>query len=159
MIEPTHLLQLVIRPVLRDLGLWSGAAEQLVLGTACQESQCGRYLVQLGGVKEGGLGIYQCEPATHEDIFVNFLANRPELEAKVCNLSVSKTYDDDLIGNLYYATAICRIHYLRDRAPIPSYLAAQAEYWKRVYNTEQGKGTVQQYMSNWNKFVVNSVFV
>ena len=50
-LNPQQLRDLVIRPTLKRLGLWSTAAEELVLGTGIQESGL-QYLQQLGA----GLG-------------------------------------------------------------------------------------------------------
>lgn len=152
MIDPIHLRTYVIRPVLKDLGLWSEAAEKLLLGTACQESQCGRWLRQIG---EGpAVGIYQMEPATHDDIWNNFLDHRQAIARKVkltvCGLAPSA---EQMAGNLIYATAMCRVHYLRVPDAIPPTLAEQAVYWKRFYNTELGKGRVEDYIKSWDRFI------
>ena len=77
MIHPGHLLFQVINPVLRSMDAWSIAAENLILGTAVQESECGYYLHQLGDGP--ALGIYQMEPATHDDCWNNFLKYRHDL--------------------------------------------------------------------------------
>jgi len=153
MIEPSHLLKYVIRPVLKDLGLWSVPAEQLVLGTACQESECGRWLHQLGAGP--ALGIYQMEPATHNDIWDNFLEYKPDLVEKLKRFHINLAEDTEceLMGNLYYATAMCRVNYLRMPGAIPDYLGGQAQYWKTFWNTELGAGTIQEYIDNWNRFV------
>ena len=45
-----------------------------------------------------------------------------------------------------------RLHYLRHPSPIPASLAAQAKYYKDVYNTYVGKGTRQKYMDDWVLF-------
>lgn len=159
MIDSTHLLKHVIRPTLTDLDFWSPAAERLVLGTACQESHCGEYLVQLGiEVGAGGLGIYQCEAATHEDIWDNFLAFHTKLAEKITDiLGVGNNGERALIGNLFYATAICRVHYLRVPLALPDDLPGQAWYWKKFYNTMEGKGTVTEYMNNWQRYVPQGV--
>lgn len=149
MIDAKQLTLHVIRPVLTGLDLWSMPAEQLMLGTACVESECGRWLVQLGDGP--GLGIYQMEEATHEDCFDNFLRFNEMLYAKVTAGRIMAA--QEMIGNLYYATAMARIKYLRDPEPIPVYLGWQAAYWKRVYNSELGAGTVQGYIDAWNRFV------
>src|SRR6266404_8998054 len=137
MIDPFQLVEHVIRPVLKDLGLYSDNAERLVLGTACQESECGRWLHQRGDGP--ALGIYQMEPVTHDDIWDNFLEYKEELKARVLHCGVDGRFDSEkhMIGNLYYATAMCRIHYLRVPEPIPANLTTQAEYWKKYYNTER----------------------
>ena len=70
MIQPEHLVKYVIEPVLKTLDLYSEDAVNLVLGTACVESECGRWLHQLG--TGPALGIYQMEPDTH-DIFITII--------------------------------------------------------------------------------------
>lgn len=161
MIHPQHLLRYVIRPVLKDLGLWSEPAEKLLLGTACQESDCGRYLHQLGGGP--AVGIFQMEPATFNDLYSNFLDNRPALLKKVqrwqLDFGASINGPEEMIGNLYYATAMCRVHYLRVPSKIPDYLGGQAQYWKSHYNTDLGAGTVQDYIESWNRYVTPDVLV
>ena len=148
MIEPSHLLQHIIRPVLKDLDLWSEPAERLLLGTACQESQCGRYLVQLGGP---ALGIFHMEPATHDDIWVNYLGDHSKNH-------IAKHAASRMIWDLWYATAMCRVHYLRVKAPIPDNLPAQAGYWKLHYNTPLGKGTEDDYIRAWYRFIGHATF-
>ena len=61
-IKASELRQYVIRPTLKAINLWSIAAENLLLGTAAQESQLGHYLTQ---VKGPALGIYQIEQSVH----------------------------------------------------------------------------------------------
>jgi hypothetical protein len=50
---------------------------------------------------------------------------------------------------------MCRVHYLRCPGTIPAGLRAQAEYWKKYYNTPLGAGTVDGYVQAWEKFVGN----
>ena len=47
--------------------------------------------------------------------------------------------------NLAYAVCMARIHYLRDPEPLPKKndVWGLAEYYKRVWNTEAGKATVE----------------
>lgn len=148
MIDPEQLLRFIIRPVLQSLGLHSVAAERLVLGTACQESECGRWVKQIGGP---ALGIYQMEPDTWLD-HLKWLDSHPELKSKCQSWSAGHGFFD-LIGNLHYATAMCRIHYWRVPTALPTDLPGQAAYWKRHYNTAAGAGTEEQYRSNWRRFV------
>lgn len=157
MIDPVHLLNYVIRPVLKDLELWSPQAERLVLGTACQESQCGRWLRQIG--TGPALGIYQMEPATHNDIWENFLKYKGGLKGKLLSYTPERRQMDanEMIGNLFYATAMCRVHYLRVPDKIPEELPSQAAYWKIHYNTEQGAGKPSEYILAWYRFVPTGV--
>ena len=161
MIDPKQLLTEVIRPVLISMDCWTENSERLILGTACKESECGMYLRQLGGGP--GIGIYQMEPNTFNDIWTNYLDYRYDLRAKVLKWVFDFGLDDnsayEMAGNLYYATAMCRVHYLRVPEPIPNYLAGQATYWKKYYNTEKGAGTTVQYLNAWNRFITPNVFV
>lgn len=152
MIDPIQLLQHVIRPTLKELNLHSDQAERLVLGTACQESECGRWLYQLNNGP--ARGIYQCELATLKDIFASFLPSRPDLLAILKGWVGDNTYwEQELVWNLRFATAICRLHYLRVKEPIPDNLPGQAQYYKLFYNTPLGKATEEQYIASWRRFI------
>ncbi len=153
MIDPRDLKRLVIRPTLERLGLSSPAAVNLLLATAIVESTAGgmQYLKQRSGGP--ALGIYQIEPATHRDVWENYLRFRDTLADTVWSLSTvewrgASLAHNELIWNLAYATAIARIVYLRDPQPLPPAedLPALGAYWKRVYNTSAGKGTVEHFL-------------
>ena len=151
------LRELVVRPTLQHLRLWSPAAEDMVLGTAAQESGLGTYLHQVGGP---ALGIYQMEPATHNDLWNNYLEYRPILRKQVEDMLGTSVHDVDsednsLIGNLYYATAMCRIHYLRvpEAIPVHKDVKGYAAYWKKYYNTPLGAGTEQEFIDNYKRYV------
>ncbi len=159
MIEPKDLLYLVINPVNVALGLQGSEigitkADLLILGTACAESDCGRYLIQRGGP---ALGICGMEPGMtgHDDIWVNYLASRSELTRRVKLLMTNPENPtaEEMTWNLKYSCAMARIKYLRDKDKIPDTLPGQAAYWKRVYNTEAGKGTLDRYIAKWNQFI------
>ena len=59
--------ELIIRPALEAIGLWSQTAENLVLGTAIHESGNFKYIKQVGGGT--ALSFYQIEPVTADDIY------------------------------------------------------------------------------------------
>lgn len=152
--DSSHLREHVVGPILEHIGLWSQAAENLVLGTAAQESHMGEYLVQLGNGP--ALGIYQIEPATHDDIYRSYLNYKPPLRSKVTSLLTKElTKKHNLVFNLAYSTAICRVIYYRVPASLPDSgdVHGLAEYWKKYYNTVSGAGTVQEFIENYNKYV------
>ncbi len=147
----------VVRPTLQALGLWSPAAENLVLGTACQESGLD-LLNQVTGPSDlalgPGIGFFQIELATHDDIWANFLHYRAELAAKVAALlAPAPTRGQQLASNLAYACAICRIDYERapEKLPDASDFAALSAYWKRHYNTGKGAGTPEEWAANYQR--------
>lgn len=145
-LDPQQFRLLVIRPTLLHLELHSQAAENLILGTALQESNL-KYLRQLGSGP--ALGVMQMEPATHDDIWKNYLAYQPDLAARIKSITRvagAPGSAAEMIGNLQYAVAMARVHYRRVAAPLPAAHDARAlaAYWKQYYNTPLGAGTVDE---------------
>ena len=137
---------MVIRPALEKLGLWSTAAEELVLGTAIVESSL-IYLRQHGDGP--ALGLWQVEPATHDDLYANYLSYRQELSARLMELRApALSMEENLASNLMYGAAVCRLCYYRQPGALPEAgdLEGQAAFWKQHYNTPLGAGTVGKYM-------------
>lgn len=152
MISPSRL-QVVIREALETIDLYSLAAEQLLIGTAAQESGL-IHLRQLGNGP--ALGYFQMEPDTHEDIWLSFLRFRKELQAKVCTLvQFGALGQEGLVLNPHYAAGMARVHYLRDKEPLPEAgdVAGMAGTWKRVYNTEKGVGRPAEFVRNYERLV------
>lgn len=150
MINPDQFLKNVIRPVLRDMAqvnpkLHSVAAEILLLGTALVESDLS-YIKQLeNGPAEG---FYQMEPATTDDIWDNYLRYKKPLRQNVGMWMIPENKidrRDQMDGNVFYATAIARVHYWRVSEPMPNEkdIMGLARYYKKHYNTHLGKSTVE----------------
>ena len=152
MIDPTQLRHEVVRPALEWIDLYSKAAEDLLMGTAAQESRL-QYLKQLG--TGPALGIFQMEPATHDDIWDNYLAYNPELASQVRGLASQHKWTAnparELVGNLMYAAAMSRVFYRRIKAALPEQgdVAGMARYWKNFYNTSLGAGTEEEFVRNY----------
>lgn len=149
MLDAHQFVDLVIEPALETLGLHSQAAVELLLGTALQESGL-RFLRQLNDGP--ALGLFQMEPATHDDIHLNFLAFKPELRGKL-EILCTMAHPSALAGNSWYAAAMCRLHYYRvaEQLPPAGNAVAQAAYWKRHYNTPLGRGSEAEYLANWSR--------
>lgn len=146
--NPDHVREFVIRPVLLKLKLYSEAAEDLLLYTAAHESQF-KALQQGGGGPAQGL--YQMEPRTASDIWRNYLAYNNKLREEVLSFTFhALRINQQMQGNLCYATAMARIHYLRVSAPLPRAgdMEGYAAYWKEHYNTKLGKGTVDKFIAD-----------
>lgn len=148
-----HLEKYIIIPTLDYIGMNSRAAVNLLLGTAAQETRLGEYLHQINGP---ALGVYQCELNTMDDMLDNYLKYRKELLRKVLKLSIpGLTREKNLEGNLYYATAIARIHYYRvpEKLPDPDDIEELANYWKKYYNTNEGRGRPKDFVYHYKKYV------
>lgn len=145
-----QLRELVVRPTLKALGLHSQAAEDLVMGTAAQESRL-QYIKQLSDGP--ALGLWQCEPNTHRDIWRNWLRYRTDVTERLCDWCGvdEEPPAETLMWNLRYGSAICRIHYRRVNEPLPEAgdVEAYAEAWKAHYNTILGAGTAEEFVEHW----------
>jgi hypothetical protein len=142
--NPKGFVDEVITPALEALGLDGDlqAATELLLGTAMQESGL-VFRKQLGGGPARGL--FQMEPATHDDIWANFLKFRAALAAKIRQFLAGREVDaEELIDNDRYAAAMARIQYYR-----MGQIAGMADYWKTYYNTAGGAGAPAQFVANW----------
>ena len=145
-------LKALITSVLNELGLHSDNAVNLLMGTAAQESHLGKYRKQIGGGP--ALGIFQMEPATFNDIVRNYLRYKPELAVKIERVArVCRFHAEDIETNDLLAICMARVHYLRVSEAIPSDVEGMARYWKKYYNTPLGKGTEEEFISNYKKLV------
>ncbi len=152
MLDIAQFREYIIRPSLTVIDALTDASEELVLGTALQESRL-IYIKQIGGGP--AVGVFQMEPATHDDIWENYLAYQDELSQKVLTLAAPNGGNppgaNEMIGNLWYACAMCRVHYRRVSDPLPQAgdVPGMASYWKEHYNTYLGAGTAEEYEENW----------
>lgn len=118
---------------------------ELLLMIAAHESKLGMYLEQ---VKGPALGLYQMEPETHDDLLQNYVFYRDNLASALLPFEQSNgLHSDQYKYDIRYATILARIHLYRDKEPLPSKddITGMAKYAKRVWNTELGKATVEDY--------------
>lgn len=144
-----QLRELIIKPALVSIDMYSLDAENLIAGTIAQESQMGHYIQQMGGGP--ALGICQMEPATYQDIWTNYIRYRRTLEDKIY-LDYPSPTASIMIHDLKFAVIMCRLHYRRVAAPLPTTLEGYAKYWKVHYNTIQGKGATQEFIDNYLRY-------
>lgn len=143
----------LIKRVLVALDLHSESAENLLMGTAAQESGLAEYIRQIGGGP--ALGVFQMEPATFKDIVQNYLQYKPDLAKQIMAASgVNALWSEYLEYNLALAICMCRVHYLRVSEKMPDNLTGWAKYWKEYYNTRLGKGTEEEFIRNFKKYVL-----
>ena len=128
-----------------DPNLYSEAAVNLLLGTAAQESHFGTYLRQLGGGP--AIGVFQMEPATF-----NWLR---ETYSKKYSFVIGRTAEE-MEWDLRLAIMMARLRYwfVPEPLPHPDSIAGLAAYWKKHYNTELGTGTVNEFVTNYHKYVL-----
>ncbi|PCJ92053.1 MAG: hypothetical protein COA46_05800 [Porticoccaceae bacterium] len=146
------LRHLVIRDTLNYLDDWSLAAENLLLGTAAQESG-------LGGWNKGRrVGLYHITPAMHRAVWDKYLVNNPSLASEVRGMAGQQSFfrapHGELVTNLKYATAIAWMIYRRANQQLPD---AQnpielGKFWHRHFHPK-AKGTVADFVSNYQLLI------
>ena len=160
------LLDYVIRPALHKMGekYYSNGSCQQMLATCAQESNCGKYIKQVNGP---ALGIMQIEPATHKSIWVDYIDYNYDLKRLMLSMLPDSARGDGaiafnarnncLINNLEYAVCIARLVYYRTPYKMPEVGDKQGAWkvYKKVYNTEHGKATEEEFMHNWVRFLEN----
>ncbi len=146
---------LIVRKTLKELNLWSPEAEDLLIMTAAHESRGGEYLSQLGDGP--AYGVFQMEKGTFNDLWRTLKDEKSPLHKYAqkimvaCDLA-SPPQPEDMQGNLYLATAMARIYYLRVTKPIPKDIDEMSVYAKKYWNTELGKATPENYLSAYLRF-------
>ncbi len=146
----------LIARVTKNLGLYSPEAVSLIYNTGLVESGY-RFLRQMGSGP--ARGFFQCEPWVAVDICNNYLKYRDKRLKKASSASNvywhtfidpnESDWDFILESNLAAQIVMCRLHYRRVPKPIPDKddIPGQAEYWKKYYNTDKGRGTIQHFLS------------
>ena len=152
MINVDQLRHKIVRPALKILEPvipWTMVSENLIIGTGMVESQF-QYVVQFDDGP--ARGFFQMEPATHNDIYWNYLQYRDDL----ADLIPDGPRDwERLVYDIQYAAIMCRIHYWRVREALPRDpwdAFALGGYWKAHYNTIQGAGSVGKFQT-WFSYV------
>jgi hypothetical protein len=137
------------------MGMWSSAAEELVLGTIAKESHLLRWDKQIGGP---AVGACQMEPETEHDIWHRWLLpRRPDLVALVKSIcGATGPNPDRLRYDLIYNIIMCRLRYYRVPEPLPEShnVQALADYWKHHFNTCKGKGKPEEFVELYYKLVL-----
>lgn len=156
MLNVQQLRELIIKPALIDLIMFSEDAMELLVFTCAVESNGGTYLKQLKGP---ALGIYQMEPENYNDIWQNYIKNKRDLSMILStNFSCAQIPEEDrIIYDLRFATAMCRIHYMRFPKELPPKNDVDEvwQYYKNYYNTLFGKAQKQQSIDQYLSYINN----
>lgn len=140
----------VLVPTLKELGLHSDEAVRLLSMILAHESMKGHYIVQTVGPAKG---VYQMEPATHDDIIKWLKAKKPELYLKIAAMGDKEPSAMKMVTDLDYATAMARAFLLRFPEALPNGSDAQlATYAKKRWNTYAGKATDSDYLKAYQSW-------
>ena len=151
-----QLTELVIKPAIGDLHLYSDDAVELLIFTCATESHGGTYLKQ---VKGPALGIYQMEPITYNDIWQNYIHKNLSLLLQLNhNFGIHQLPpEDQMVYDLRFATAMARLFYARLPEALPKANDVDAiwEYYKKYYNTPKGKADKLSSLNSYHRFKSN----
>ena len=165
MINPAEFRSLIIRPALKAAGMWSEAAENLLLGTAVHESVL-VWLTERNNKPGRATGFYQMEPATADDICHRYLATRSDLSLMLAkatwpHVSAPPLYSHLngqeiarlMVEDLRFSTLMCRVRYwmVPQALPDANDIDGLARYWKKWYNTELGAGEVSVWAKEYRQ--------
>ena len=119
-------------------------ARDLIYETGMSETGY-RHLEQMGDGP--AVSFWQIEPATINDIWSNYILYRKPLIQKAYELGfIEDEMDFSVMTNIGVAIFFARIYYRRKPGAIPKTMEERAKYWKKWFNTEEGKGTVKHYI-------------
>jgi len=146
--DPKHYRELVNRPALKELNLWSLSAEELLMLTLAVESDFGKYLRQNG--RDGNYGVGRSPLSIEPDTF-------KWLKMVFSHLIPERATPDDLITDLKLATKIARLRYrvVKEELPRHDDIRGLAEYWKKWYNASPNGGTVEEAIRKYKLYVKN----
>ena len=160
--EQTQQYRSLIKRVITRMGMYSEEAEDLVLGTGLYESQY-RYIRQIGsGIAKS---FWQVEVATAQDNIKSYLKYR-QSKARMCasaamvplKFTMIGTSDleigDMLESNIAYGIMHCRLKYWRVPKKVPQDLEGQAHYYKKYYNSAQGKASEEEYIEQYKDLIL-----
>jgi hypothetical protein len=145
-----HPIQLrtLIKEELNKLNPQLVNGTELLMFTAAAETHCGTWLWQHTNLDEIpdnlAYGIFQMEALAYRDACNYILRYKP-------NYIVPPR--KRLITDLQLAIWTARCYYLRFAEPIPKDEEGLARYWKKYWNTEKGKGTIDAALWKYLEFV------
>ena len=147
--------QLIVRDTLQSIDEWTPVHENLLLGTAAQESSMGLRL-KCGRL----LGIYHISPNTHRAVWDKYLLHHPELASRVRGLAGQHSFIRDphgeLISNLKYATAIAWLIYRRAEQALPADddVPGLARYWHRHFRNK-ASASIAEFITSYQRYIVD----
>ena len=150
-VERQHIFDIVAN-ICQVLGNGANeSANKLILGTIAAETMLGEYKDPTPF--RAGTGICQFDKIAFQDVKARTRKHNTKLILENFNIDIHKVTYDMLEYNPLLSIIFCRLFYKLIPAEIPSDLYLMACYWKRYYNTEQGKGTVEHFIGNYHHFI------
>ena len=156
-ISSHEFLQYVIQPTLRQLGVQSENAEQLLLATANFQSGLGQHLQQ-----KNGIGVYGISEEMHREVWDKYIAFDPDLASQIRGMASQHEFPKaphcELATNLSYATAIAWLIYQYHGVKIPDAqdTASLAKCWQLHFREKPASDhELAEFIRSFNQLIQN----
>nr|AKN37084.1 Phage protein [Vibrio cyclitrophicus]AKN38207.1 hypothetical protein [Vibrio splendidus] len=94
-----------------------------------------------------GAGVSQVDKGTFEWLKEKYEGSSKAKRLKeVLNVDLSRVQYNELDFSPMLGLVFCRLRYMAVPDAIPKTMEGRADYWKRWYNSELGKGTPEEYL-------------
>jgi len=123
----------------------NNVAHKLLVETAGAETHFGTYKDSTLGA---GMGITQFDHLPFEDVKARTRMHHKKALIKSMDIDIDLVQWEELRYNPLLAMIFTRLKYKLVPEEIPELLEDRAKYWKKYYNTEAGKGSVEHYLRN-----------
>jgi hypothetical protein len=145
--------EFIVAPALNIMQMYSKSAVELMKFTCATESLGGTYVKQIKGQ---ALGIFQMEPATYTDLWHNAIFhNCKNMSLLSMHFRNPNLHDfERMVYDLRYAAVMCRLQYARFNEALPHEddITGLWEYYKKYWNTEEGKATKDKSIKHYLEF-------
>jgi len=153
MIDPKHYRELVLRPTLQVIDMWSKSAENLYMIIPLAESNL-TYLEQIGG--GGALSLNQIEKITYYDS-LDYLSRRDDIKEKIlsaCFMEILPPFEA-IVWNMRLSICIARLKFWRMPDPLPHHNDVDGMWhiYKTYYNTAEGDATPERFYRLWDEHI------
>ena len=158
-IYASELRELIIKPYLQGLGEYSDVAENLLLGTAAQESLLGLHCYC---AQTKGLGLYRMTEEKHLELWDTYLVQFPDLASQQRGLASQQQFlknpHAELMSNLIYATGMAWMIYRRSLVDTSKSLemSALAQLWASHFDNGTGcPRNAEEFMQTYRTLVMD----
>lgn len=159
-IYASDLRELIVKPYLKGLGEYSEVAENLLLGTAAQESRMGLHCYC---EQTKGFGLYRITAEKHVELWDTYLVLFPDLASQQRGLASQQQFlknpHSELVTNLAYTTGMAWMIYRRAGVDTSKSLdcAALAQLWAAHFdNGTHSMRNADDFIQTYRKLVMDN---
>lgn len=119
-------------------------ATRMLIETAAHETLFGTYP---DTTEDSGMGLFQFDRIAFDDIMINSREHFEFIKEKF-GIDLTLVRYEDLRYNPFLSTIFARLKYKRVPKGIPSNTEERYKYYKKYYNSSEGKATYHDFMTH-----------